>query len=50
MLLFSSTYFVFLTAIFFLYWPLARSRALSLAVILFANYFFYIKWDLFTWR
>jgi len=47
MLLFSSTYFVFLTAIFFLYWPLARVRALSLAVILFANYFFYIKWDLF---
>ncbi len=47
MLLFSSTYFVFLTAIFLLYWPLARVRALSLAVILFANYFFYIKWDLF---
>ena len=47
MLLFSSTYFVFLTAIFFLYWPLARIRALSLAVILFANYFFYLKFDLF---
>jgi D-alanyl-lipoteichoic acid acyltransferase DltB (MBOAT superfamily) len=47
MLLFSSSYFVFLTAIFFLYWPLARSRALSLALILFANYFFYLKWDLF---
>ncbi|MEO8130230.1 MAG: MBOAT family O-acyltransferase [Bryobacteraceae bacterium] len=47
MLLFSPTYFVFLTAIFFLYWPLARFRALSLAVILFANYFFYLKFDLF---
>jgi len=47
MLLFSPTYFVFLTAIFFLYWPLTRIRALSLAVILFANYFFYLKFDLF---
>src|SRR6478752_2065032 len=47
MLLFSPSYFVFLTAIFFLYWPLARIRALSLAVILFANYFFYLKFDLF---
>lgn len=47
MLLFSSSYFVFLTAIFILYWPLARVRALSLALILFANYFFYVKWDLF---
>ena len=47
MLLSSSTYFVFLTALFFLYWPLARVRALSLAVILFANYFFYAKWDIF---
>ncbi len=33
-------------AIFLLYWPLARVRALGLAVILFANYFFYAKWDL----
>ncbi len=47
MLLFSPTYFVFLTAIFFLYWPLARVRALSLAVLLFANYLFYLKFDLF---
>jgi D-alanyl-lipoteichoic acid acyltransferase DltB (MBOAT superfamily) len=47
MLLSSSAYFIFLIAIFFLYWPLARVRALSLAVILFANYFFYAKWDLF---
>ena len=47
MLLSSSTYFFFLAAIFFLYWPLARFRAASLAVLLFANYFFYAKWDLF---
>ncbi|HBY59737.1 MAG TPA: MBOAT family protein, partial [Solibacterales bacterium] len=47
MLLSSSTYFVFLAALFFLYWPAARHRALGLAVILFANYFFYAKWDLF---
>jgi alginate O-acetyltransferase complex protein AlgI len=47
MVLSSSAYFIFLVGIFFLYWPLARVRALSLAVILFANYFFYAKWDLF---
>ena len=47
MVLSSSAYFIFLVAIFFLYWPVARIRALSLGVILFANYFFYAKWDLF---
>ncbi len=47
MLLSSSLYFVFLVAVFFLYWPVARVRALSLGVLLFANYFFYAKWDLF---
>ncbi|MGH9720890.1 MAG: MBOAT family O-acyltransferase, partial [Bryobacteraceae bacterium] len=47
MVLSSSAYFIFLVGIFFLYWPVARSRALSLAVILLANYFFYAKWDLF---
>jgi D-alanyl-lipoteichoic acid acyltransferase DltB (MBOAT superfamily) len=46
MLLTTGSYFVFLVAIFFLYWPVARSRSLALAVILFANYFFYAKWDL----
>ena len=46
MLLSSSAYFIFLVAIFFLYWPVARLRAAALAVILFANYFFYAKWDL----
>jgi alginate O-acetyltransferase complex protein AlgI len=43
----SSAYFIFLAGIFLLYWPVAKSRALALAVILFANLFFYAKWDLF---
>lgn len=47
MLLSSSVYFCFLIAVFFLYWLTARQRILALAVILFANYFFYVKWDLF---
>jgi alginate O-acetyltransferase complex protein AlgI len=47
LLLSSSTYFIFLAAIFFLYWPLSRVRSLALGVLLFANYFFYAKWDLF---
>jgi alginate O-acetyltransferase complex protein AlgI len=46
LLLSSSTYFIFLTAIFFLYWPVSRVRSLALAVLLFANYFFYAKWDM----
>jgi D-alanyl-lipoteichoic acid acyltransferase DltB (MBOAT superfamily) len=46
MVLSSSAYFIFLVGVFFLYWPAARFRAISLAVILFANYFFYAKWDL----
>ena len=47
MVLSSSVYFVFLAGIFLLYWPLSRWRAGGLAVLLFANYFFYAKWDLF---
>ena len=47
MVLSSSAYFIFLVGVFFLYWPLARVRALGLAAILLANYFFYAKWDLF---
>ena len=47
MVLSSSLYFIFLAFIFLLYWPLQRWRAASLAVLLFANYFFYAKWDLF---
>ena len=46
MALFGSAYFVFLIAIFFLYWPVARVRTLGLAVLLFANYFFYARWGI----
>ena len=46
MLLSSSTYFIFLVAIFFLYWPLSRGRASTLAILLFANYFFYARWHI----
>jgi D-alanyl-lipoteichoic acid acyltransferase DltB (MBOAT superfamily) len=47
MLLSSSTYFLFLCALFLVYWPIARTRAVCLSLILFANYFYYAKWDLF---
>ncbi|MBI4889548.1 MAG: MBOAT family protein [Acidobacteria bacterium] len=47
MLLSSSLYFVFLTAVFLLYWPVQRWRTAGLSVLLFANLFFYAKWDLF---
>ncbi|HEY3443228.1 MAG TPA: MBOAT family O-acyltransferase [Paludibaculum sp.] len=47
MLLSSTVYFVFLTGLFLLYWPLQRWRVAGLSVLLFANYFFYAKWDLF---
>jgi len=47
LLLSSSVYFIFLVAIFVLYWPLARVRELALGVVLLANYFFYAKWDLY---
>jgi alginate O-acetyltransferase complex protein AlgI len=39
-------YFVFLAAIFLLYWTLARVRLLGLAVLLLANYFFYARWGM----
>lgn len=47
MLLYTSVYFLFLVAVFFAYWPLARVRTLALGVVLFANYFFYAKWGMF---
>jgi len=46
LLLSTSTYFVFLVGIFFLYWSVSRVRALALSLLLFANYFFYARWDL----
>jgi alginate O-acetyltransferase complex protein AlgI len=42
----TSTYFVFLVAVFLLYWCVAKERRAALAVLLFANYFFYAKADL----
>ncbi len=47
MLLPTPAYFAFLVGIFFLYWIAARYRLGALAVIIFANYFFYARWDLF---
>jgi D-alanyl-lipoteichoic acid acyltransferase DltB (MBOAT superfamily) len=46
MLLTTAAYFVFLAAVFFAYWFAARYRLGALAVIVFANYFFYARWDL----
>src|SRR3984885_3983427 len=46
MLLTTAAYFSFLVAVFFAYWLAARYRLGALAVILFANYFFYARWDL----
>ncbi len=42
----SSAYFVFLAALFFVYWAVARWRTPSLGVLLLANYWFYALWDL----
>jgi alginate O-acetyltransferase complex protein AlgI len=42
----SVPYFLFFGVVFLAYWPLARWKALSLGVILFANYFFYARYDL----
>jgi len=42
----TSTYFIFLVGIFFLYWSVSRVRALALSALLFANYFFYARWNL----
>lgn len=46
MLLSTPAYFTFLVAIFLAYWLVSRFRFAGLAVILFANYFFYARWDL----
>src|SRR5437016_2201471 len=46
MLLSTPAYFTFLIAIFFAYGLVRRFRLTGLAVILFANYFFYARWDL----
>lgn len=46
MLLSSPAYFTFFACVFFAYWLAIRYRLAGLAVILFANYFFYARWDL----
>jgi len=46
MLLSTPPYFIFLVAIFVAYWLASRFRFGALAVIVFANYFFYARWDL----
>ena len=46
MLLTTAAYFSFLAAVFFAYWLAARYRLGAIAVVLFANYFFYARWDL----
>ena len=46
MLLTSPAYFAFLVVVFFAFWLARRNRMGALAVILFANYFFYARWDL----
>jgi D-alanyl-lipoteichoic acid acyltransferase DltB (MBOAT superfamily) len=42
----SPDYFVLLVAVFFLYWAARGVRLASISLILFADYFFYAKWDL----
>jgi alginate O-acetyltransferase complex protein AlgI len=46
MLLTTAAYFIFLAAVFFAFWLAARYRWGALAVVVFANYFFYARWDL----
>lgn len=46
MLLSTPAYFTFLIAVFFAYWLVSRFRLAGLAIIVFANYFFYARWDL----
>jgi hypothetical protein len=43
MLLTTAAYFTFLAAVFFAYWLAARYRLGALAVVLFADYFFYAR-------
>jgi len=43
----SGVYFVFIAAVFFLYWAASSRRELRLAVVLLANYFFCARFGLF---
>ena len=46
MLLTNPEYFAFLALVFFAWWPLVRHRLSALALIAFANLFFYARWSL----
>src|SRR5437016_2730105 len=43
----SATYFLFLGAVFFLYWTSPQSRLFRLSIVLLANYFFCARYGLF---
>src|SRR6266542_4392054 len=43
----SSSYFIFVAAVFFLYWAAPQTRLLRLAIILLANYYFCARYGLF---
>src|SRR5450755_159054 len=43
----STTYFIFVAAVFFVYWAAPQTRLFRLAVILLANYFFCARYGLF---
>src|SRR5664279_2832139 len=43
----SSTYVIFVAAVFFVYWAAPQTRLLRLAVVLLANYFFCARYGLF---
>jgi alginate O-acetyltransferase complex protein AlgI len=43
----SATYFIFVTAVFFVYWAASTQRLPRLAVVLLANYFFCARFGLF---
>jgi alginate O-acetyltransferase complex protein AlgI len=46
MLLSNPAYFAFLPVVFFAFWLARRFRLGALTVVVFANYFFYARWDL----
>src|ERR1035441_7187454 len=43
----SSTYFIFVAAVFFVYWLAPQTRLLRLGVVLLANYYFCARFGLF---
>jgi D-alanyl-lipoteichoic acid acyltransferase DltB (MBOAT superfamily) len=46
MVLSSAAFFVFLAAVYVVYWLVSRYRVAGMAAILFANYYFFARWDL----